>query len=249
MEENIMFDLEKAVEKLSHAIKIKTISYPDYEKMDFKLFDEFLVFLEDSYPNINRVCKKDLVNEYCPVYQWESETRGNKPILLIGHYDVVPADESKESPWEEEAFSGLVKDGFIWGRGTLDDKNQVIAVMEAIEYMINNNYKFDRDIYMAFGFDEEVGGTRGAGKAVEFFKEKNIEFECVIDEGGTIITDMLDGLTAPLALIGTAEKGATNIKISVKGKDGHSSMPPRNTAVGTLAKLITNVEKNPMPAR
>lgn len=244
-----MFDLENAVEKLSNAIKIKTISYPDYEKMDFEIFDEFLMFLEDSYPNINRVCKKDLVNEYCPVYHWESETKDNKPILLIGHYDVVPADESEESDWEEEPFSGLVKDGFIWGRGTLDDKNQVIAVMEAIEYMISNDYKLNRDIYMAFGFDEEVGGKRGAEKAVEYFKEKNIEFECVIDEGGSIITDMLEGLTAPLALIGTAEKGATNIKISVKGKDGHSSMPPRNTSVGTLAKLITNVEKNPMPAR
>lgn len=244
-----MFDLEKAIETLSSAIKIKTISYPDYERMDFKLFDEFLLLLEKSYPNINRVCKKELINGYCPVYLWESETKGNKPILLLGHYDVVPVEESKESDWEEEPFSGLLKDGFIWGRGTLDDKNQVIAVMESIEYMISNGHKLNRDIYMAFGFDEEIGGKRGAEKAVEYFKEKNIRFECAIDEGGSIITDMLDGLTAPLALIGTAEKGSTNIEITVRGQDGHSSMPPKNTAVGTLAKIISSVEKNPMPPR
>ncbi len=247
--DHIMFDIKKAAENLSKAIKIKTISYADYERVDYKLYEEFLAFLDNTYPNINKVCKKEMINDYCPVYIWESESRGNKPILLLGHYDVVPADQSKNSPWEEGPFSGAIKDDFIWGRGTLDDKNQVIAVMEAIEHMIIKGIKLDRDVYMVFGFDEEVGGRQGAEKAAEVFKERNLQFECVIDEGGAIITDMLDGLTAPLALIGTAEKGSNNIKISVSGKDGHSSMPPTNTAVGTLAKLITNVEKNPMPAR
>ena len=190
-----------------------------------------------------------MINEYSPFYLWESETKGNKPILLLGHYDVVPVATDSEKNWKHGPFSGAVADDFIWGRGSLDDKNQVIAVMEAIEHMISEDIKLDRDIFMVFGFDEEVGGIRGAEKAAELFKERNIEFECVLDEGGAIITDMLEGLTAPLALVGTAEKGSNNIRITVKGQDGHSSMPPTNTAVGTLAKLITNVEKNPMPAR
>ncbi|NLC04799.1 MAG: M20/M25/M40 family metallo-hydrolase [Tissierellia bacterium] len=244
-----MFDLENAVENLSQAIQFKTISYADYDRVDYKIYDEFLDFLKNSYPNVHRVCKLEMLNEYCPVYILESETKGKKPILLLGHYDVVPVGKTNEAHWEEEPFSGAVKDGFIWGRGTLDDKNQVIAVMEAIEHTISEDIKFDRDIYMVFGFDEEVGGKRGAEKAAEVFKERNIQFECVLDEGGAIITDMLEGLTAPLALVGTAEKGSNNIRITVKGKDGHSSMPPMNTAVGTLAKLITNVEKTPMPAR
>lgn len=244
-----MFDLENAVENLSQAIQFKTISYADYDRVDYKIYDEFLDFLKNSYPNVHRVCKQEMINEYCPVYILESKTKGKKPILLLGHYDVVPVGKTNEAHWEEEPFSGAVKDGFIWGRGTLDDKNQVIAVMEAIEHMILEGIKFDRDIYMVFGFDEEVGGKRGAEKSAEVFKERNIQFECVLDEGGAIITDMLKGLRAPLALVGTAEKGSNNIKIRVKGKDGHSSMPPINTAVGTLAKLITNVEKTPMPAR
>lgn len=244
-----MFDLENAVGNLSRAIQLKTISYPDYSRVDFKIYDEFLKLLEDSYPSINRVCKKEFINEYSPFYLWESETKGNKPILLLGHYDVVPIAKGSETYWKQEPFSGAIVEGFIWGRGALDDKNQVIAVMEAIEHMISEDIKLDRDIYMIFGFDEEVGGIKGAEKAAELFKERNIEFECVIDEGGAIITDMLAGLTAPLALVGTAEKGSNNIRITVKGQDGHSSMPPNNTAVGTLAKLITNVERNPMPAR
>jgi carboxypeptidase PM20D1 len=243
------FDLDIALKHLSHAIKIKTVSYPDYEKIDFELFDEFLVFLEKSYPNINRVCKKEMINGYCPVYIWESENNDNKPILLLGHYDVVPVEKSSEADWEEEPFSGIIKNEYIWGRGTLDDKHQVIAVMEAVENLIISNYKPKRDIYMVFGFDEEVGGTRGAEEAAKVFKERNIEFECVIDEGGCIITDIMEGLTVPAAIIGVAEKGSTNIKITVAGQGGHSSMPPKSTAVGTIAKIVSNVENNPMPAR
>lgn len=244
-----MFDLQNVIQNLSSAIQLKTISYPDFSKVDLKLYDEFLLLLERSYPNIHRVCKKEMVNDYSPVFIWEGEKKDNKPILLLGHYDVVPAGKIDESNWEVEPFSGVIKEDFIWGRGALDDKNQVIAVMEAIEHMISDDVRLNRDIYMAFGFDEEVGGKRGAEKVAEVFKERNIEFECVIDEGGAIITDMLEGLTAPLALVGTAEKGSNNIRITVKGQDGHSSMPPTNTAVGTLAKLIANVEKNPMSAR
>ncbi|MEA4963323.1 M20/M25/M40 family metallo-hydrolase [Lutispora sp.] len=243
------FNLDRAVQHLADSIKIKTVSYPDYEKMDFKLFDEFLLFLEKTYPNINRVCKKELVSGYCPVYIWESQSNNNKPILLLGHYDVVPVEKDSEADWEEAPFSGTVKDDYIWGRGSLDDKNQVIAVMEAIEHLMSNDYTPDRDIYMVFGFDEEIGGMRGAEEAAKAFKERNIEFECVIDEGGCIITDMIEGLTVPAAIIGIAEKGSTNIKITVEGQGGHSSMPDRNTTIGTIAKIISNVENNPMPAR
>lgn len=243
------FDLNSAVQHLADSIKIKTISYPDHEKMDFKLFDEFLLFLENTYPNIKKACKKELVNGYCPIYIWESQGNSNKPVLLLGHYDVVPIEKDSEADWEEAPFSGTIKDDHIWGRGSLDDKNQVIAVMEAVEHLISNGFKPERDIYMVFGFDEEIGGMRGAEEAARIFRERNIEFECVIDEGGCIITDMLEGLTVPAAIIGIAEKGSTNIKITVEDKGGHSSMPPGSTAIGTIARIISNVENNPMPAR
>jgi len=241
------FNIDQAVKHLSQAIQINTVSYPDYNAIDFARFDEFLHFLETAYPTVNQVCQREIINGYCPFYLWKSETgQGKKPILLIGHYDVVPVEAENE--WEEPPFSGTVKDNFIWGRGALDNKQQVISVMEAAEYLINSGFQPDRDIYLVFGFDEEVGGERGAAPAARYFKEQGIEFECVIDEGGCIANGIMEGLVVPAALVGIAEKSWANIKITVSGQGGHSSMPPQHTAIGKLAQMIANVENNPMPA-
>lgn len=240
-------DLSLAVQHLSEAIQFKTISYPDYETTDFKVYKDFLDWLGNSYPAIERVCRKEMASEYCPVYIWEGRgDAANKPILLLGHYDVVPVDETA---WEEPPFAGTIKDDFVWGRGALDDKHQVIAVMEVVEFLINSGVTPDRDIYMAFGFDEEINGRRGAEKIAEVFATRGLQFECVIDEGGCIVTDMMPGLDVPAALIGVAEKASSNIMISVAGQGGHSSMPPQHTAIGLLAQIIANVENHPMPPR
>ncbi len=217
--------------------------------MDFDLFGNFLDFLEKSYPHIHEKCNKDIVSGYSPVFHWKGKNGDLKPILLIGHYDVVPVEKSTLKDWEVEPFEGLIKDGYIWGRGTLDNKNQVISVMEAIDHLIATTYIPNRDIYFAFGYDEEIGGARGAKKISEYFKAKGIEFECVLDEGGAIIQGMMEGLKKPAALIGVAEKGSTNIRISVKGQGGHSSMPPSSTAIASLAEIVDNVNKNPMNSR
>lgn len=244
------FDINTAVEHLAAAIRIKTVSYPDYEMTDFAEYERFLSFLVESYPAVHRVCKKEMVNTYSPMFIWEgSDNQGKKPLLLIGHYDVVPAGDETESGWLEPPFSGTIKDDYIWGRGALDNKHQVIAVMETVEYLINSGFQPKRDIYIAFGFDEEVGGKRGAEEVAALFKERNITFECVIDEGGCIVTDVMEGLEKPAALVGIAEKAWANFKITVNGQGGHSSVPPANTAIGVLAKIIANIENHPMPAR
>ncbi|MGD9569113.1 MAG: M20/M25/M40 family metallo-hydrolase [Sedimentibacter sp.] len=243
------YNLDNAVKHLSDAIKIKTVSNVDYEKVEWNAFDEFLVFLENAYPNVHKTCRREIVNKYSPVYLWEGRNKNIKPILLLGHYDVVPVEQSSEALWNEPPFSGIIKDDSIWGRGTLDDKNQVIAIMESVEYLIINDFKPERDVYIAFGFDEEVGGYRGAKKISELFQERNLQFDFVIDEGGCVINDMIDGLNCAIAIIGIAEKGSTNIKITVEGKSGHSSMPPKDTSVAMLAKIISNTEKNQMPTK
>ncbi len=246
---NTNFNLENAIKHLSKAIQFETISYQDYDKMNFELFKDFLQFLEESYPNIHSTCKRDIVNKYSPVYHWKGKDSNLKPLLLIAHYDVVPVEKATIKEWEVDPFGGIIKDGYIWGRGALDNKNQLISVMEAIEYLIEIGFISNRDIYVAFGFDEEIGGNRGARKISEYFEEKGVRFESVIDEGGAIIEDMMEGLDKPAALIGVAEKGTTNIRISVAGQGGHSSMPPSNTAIETLAKVINNINNNPLPAR
>ncbi|MEA1960537.1 MAG: M20 family peptidase [Bacillota bacterium] len=249
LKEDKTFDLNQAANHLAAAIRFKTVSYPDSEMTDFTEYEKFLVFLTETYPEVHRICKKEMVNTYSPIFIWEGSDKGKKPLLLIGHYDVVPAGSESSEEWQEPPFSGTIKDDYIWGRGAIDDKHQVISIMEAVEYLIESGFQPKRDIYIAFGFDEEVGGKMGAEKLAALFKERHLEFECVIDEGGCITTDMMEGLDTSAALIGIAEKAWANFKITVTGQGGHSSIPPTNTAVGVLAQIIANIENHPMPAR
>lgn len=242
------FDLDRAAGHLAEAVRFKTVSYPDSGMTDFTQYEDFLQFLDRTYPAIHQVCQKNLVNNYSPVFRWAGKSDKARPILLLGHYDVVPALEG-EGGWQQPPFAGVIKEDHIWGRGAIDNKGQVIAMLEAVEFLIASGFQPERDIYIALGFDEEVGGSLGAVKIAAYFNENDIEFEFVLDEGGCIVTDIMMGLTAPAALIGIAEKATANFKISVKGQGGHSSMPPVNTAIGTLAKIIANLESHPMPAR
>jgi carboxypeptidase PM20D1 len=145
-------------------------------------------------------------------------------------------------------FSGDVRDGYIWGRGTLDDKVSAFGILEAVEMLLQAGYQPNRSIYIAFGHDEEVGGTNGAKEIAQFFKDQGITFEFVVDEGSIILNNALKGLQPPLAMIGIAEKGYTTVTLTAQGEGGHSSMPPPHTAIGILSKAICRLEDNPMPA-
>ncbi|NLY21060.1 MAG: M20/M25/M40 family metallo-hydrolase, partial [Tissierellia bacterium] len=240
------YSVEKATDSLSEAIKISTVSYSDTSKVDYDKYEEFLEFLDSRYENIANTCEKTIVNEYAPVYLWSGESQ-DLPILLIAHYDVVPIDNPDN--WKYGPFSGYIIDGEIWGRGAIDDKHSVIGLMEAVDYLISTGRKPKRDIYLAFGFDEETGGSEGATKVAEYFSNQGIRFECILDEGGMISDGVLDGIDDLIALVGLAEKSTNHIKITTTGKGGHGSMPPKNTAIGKLAKIISRVEDNPMPAK
>jgi ABC-type Fe3+/spermidine/putrescine transport system ATPase subunit len=162
---------------------------PPFKRQLNTVFQKYALF---PHLNVHKVCKREIVNKYAPVYKWEGKNNNYKPVLFLGHYDVVPADKSSETLWKEDPFSGIIKDGCIWGRGTLDDKNQVIAIMEAAEHLISNGFIPERDIYFAFGFDEEVGGQKGAKKISELFQERKLQFDFVIDEGGCVIKDVIE---------------------------------------------------------
>lgn len=234
---------------LGEAIRIRTISNQDYSSTDFNQYEKFLSFLRKTYPKVHEVCQMDRVNQYSVIYRWKSDAPEGKPILLTAHYDVVPAELSGMNSWELGPFSGEIKEGFVYGRGALDDKNQIISIMEAMEDKIRQGFKPRRDIYIALGFDEEVGGEKGAKAIASIFKEENIQFEFVLDEGGAVIDGIVEGLELPIGLIGVAEKGSSNIRIVTSGDGGHSSMPTNNSAIGKLGEIIRNIEKNPMPAK
>ncbi|GHU08236.1 peptidase M20 [Spirochaetia bacterium] len=238
--------MSDAIERLSRAIQIPTVSASNYEATDFAPFDAFLAFLEDAFPLFHSTCETERINIYARLYRWRGKDPSRKPVLFTAHYDVVPAGNED---WTHPPFSGLVADGRVWGRGTLDIKSQLTAHIEAAEALMREGFKPEGDIYFAYGHDEEVGGRQGAEKIVALLTERGIKLGGLLDEGGMVVTGALSGVKSPVALIGVAEKASVHYEITVQGSGGHSSMPPATTALGQVAEIIRRIEKNPLPAR
>jgi carboxypeptidase PM20D1 len=158
-------------------------------------------------------------------------------------------EKGTEGEWKYPGYSGEIAEGKVWGRGTLDIKGQLMAQIEAAESLMAKNFVPERDFFFIYGQDEEIGGRNGATKVAEWLESEKIEPEGVLDEGGMVVEGVLKGVTAPLALIGVAEKGFCNYEMTVSGEGGHSSMPPAHSALGYAARLAAEVEKNPYPAK
>ena len=166
----------------------------------------------------------------------------------MAHQDVVPVGQESEKNWAYLPFSGEISEGYIWGRGALDMKSSLMGLLEAIETLLENNFEPKRTIFLAFGHDEESGGINGAKKIAELLESRNIQFEYVLDEGGLIVKNIIPGVSDPVALIGITEKGYVSLELTVKTDGGHSSMPPKHTAVGILSKAIVKLEESPFPS-
>lgn len=235
-------DVREVANKLAKAVQIPTISYIDLSKVDWSQFRKYHQVIEEMFPLVHQKLHKETINEYSLLYHWKGKSTDKKPILITAHMDVVPVSDWAEQEWKYPPFSGEIINGYVWGRGTLDTKITMIAALEAAELLLKENFMPDRDIYFAFGHDEETRGEEGALKIMETLKMRSIEFEFLIDEGGCVVENIISDIQRPLALVGIAEKGYANINIKVSDNGGHASMPPKHTALGTLAKVIMNME-------
>lgn len=244
----IVLNDDAAIKRFSGAIQFKTISHDDRSNFDGKVFLEFHQYLENSFSLVSQKMQKEVINEYSIVLKLEGSNSDLMPVLFMGHMDVVPIDELTKDEWLHPPFSGALVDGQVWGRGTLDDKVSVLSLLEAMESFLAAGKQPERSIYFSFGHDEEVGGVDGALKVAEYFQEKGIKFEFVVDEGGAVTNGMLPGFKQPVAIIGIAEKGYVNLKITANSEGGHSSQPPEQTAVGILSQAIVTLEANQFPA-
>jgi len=236
-----------AVKHLQSAIRVRTISYDDPAKFDSAAFLTFRRFLEEAYPTVHAKLNREIINGYSMIFSWPGKNSALKPIILMAHQDVVPIEEASKSKWTVDPFSGEAKTGYIWGRGSIDDKINLISMLEAVEKLLKKNYQPARTIYLAFGHDEEIGGSGAKAMAVRF-KQLGVEAELVLDEGGIITRDKVPGMTKPVALIGTAEKGYLSIELSVEKNGGHSSMPEKETALDILMKAIVKLRDHPFEA-
>ncbi len=247
--ESLDLDKQSIAEHLSGMIKIKTVTSKTMEGLDRQAFLKFHDYLVDTYPLVHKTLEKEVVNEYGLLYAWKGNGQGKKPFLMMAHMDVVPVDERTADKWEHEAFSGDIADGYVWGRGTIDMKGQLAAIMESTEYLLAQGFTPDRDIYIAFGFDEEAMGALGAQNIAERLEQKGVRLDFVLDEGGLFMDGAEMGINAMVAVIGICEKGYADIKLTAESAGGHASRPPRQTAVGVLAKAIVALEKRQMKPR
>ncbi|PKM74434.1 MAG: peptidase M20 [Firmicutes bacterium HGW-Firmicutes-16] len=237
--------------KLADAVRIPTISYIEAGKMDDEAFREFHKLLEKQFPLVHKCCEKTIINKYSLVYclKTKNPRPSEKPILITAHMDVVPVEEGTEGDWIKQPYSGEIADGIVWGRGTLDTKVHLIGALEAMEHLLEKDFSPARDIYLAFGHDEEINGEEGALKIAEYFENEGLEFDFVLDEGGCAVTNVLEGIEKPIAMVGVGEKGFANIRLSVTMDGGHASMPAPHTSLGTLAKALCLLEEHPFKPR
>lgn len=241
-------DDARAAERLAGAIRYATISYQPPQPVDTAAFLALHDYLAEAYPLVHATLARETVNGLSLLYTWEGTDPAQDPVVLMGHTDVVPVIPGTEGDWTHPAYDGVVRDGFVWGRGAVDDKSSVVAILEAVEALLAEGYRPPRTFYLAFGHDEEIGGPRGAAALADTIARRSPELAFVVDEGGAIVRGMLPGVEGPAAIVGVAEKGFLSVRLRISGQGGHSSVPPATTNVGILAEAIRRLEENPFPA-
>ena len=242
-EETFDFDKEAAVDSLARLVRCRTISYNDKTLEDEAEFVKLIALLPELYPNVFKVCSFDRLPDRALLLRWPGKTAGD-PVVLMAHYDVVPVNEEN---WEKPPFAGILEDGVLWGRGTLDTKVTFNGVFSAADYLIGKSFRPERDIYFAFSGGEEVNG-KGAPNIVQYFIDNGIQPALVVDEGGAVVENVFPGVKKPCGVIGIAEKGMMNVRYRAVSNGGHASAPKPHTPVGVLAAACKRVEDHPFKA-
>jgi carboxypeptidase PM20D1 len=238
-----------AAERLAGAIRFPTIAHPDPDSLDAAPFLALHDYLERSFPRVHATLGRERVNGLTLLFSWAGSDPSLRPILLMGHLDVVPVEEGTEADWQQPPFGGRIVGGAVWGRGAIDNKPSVLGTLEAVEMLLAEGFRPARTILLAYGHDEEVGGRRGAAAVAALLRERGVEPEMVLDEGGVVGEGLMPGVVAPTALVGIAEKGYLSVELSTRSEGGHSSMPPSRTAIGVLGGAVARLEGRPLPAR
>ncbi len=233
-----------AIESLQQMIRCKTVSYDDESLIDFAEFEKFKQLLKQRYPALHKACTLEEIEQTGLLYRWQGRS-DREPSVLMAHYDVVPVNEEQ---WDRPAFDGLIEDGMLWGRGTLDTKGTLCGVMESCEQLIREGFVPENDVYIAFSGNEETSG-RTATAMVGVLEARGVRPQLVVDEGGAVVEGVFPGVKEKCALIGIAEKGLMNLEFKINSTGGHASAPPPHGPVGKLSQAVVDVENHPFKAR
>ncbi|MFW5738038.1 MAG: M20/M25/M40 family metallo-hydrolase, partial [Spirochaetota bacterium] len=242
-------DVHASVERFARALRFPTVSARLHEEATRSAYTGFLDFIAGSYPHLFAAADVERDEPYRLVIELPGANPALDPLLLLAHYDVVDVEEGTEADWTHPPFAGTVDKEFIWGRGALDDKNSLVAALEASERVMVSGRRLERGLVLAFGGDEELMGTNGAAVTATRMREAGRRFHFALDEGAVVAVGMLSSPSKPIALVGIAEKGQLNVAISAETTGGHAAMPPARTALGKTAAAVARAERRPFPRR
>ena len=236
----VEFDKDAAVTALQKLVQCKTISYNDHSLEDKAEFRKLIDMLPQLYPAVFTTCHVQELPDWGLLLRWDGKAH-DAPSVMMAHFDVVPVVEEM---WEKPPFAGILEDGVLWGRGTLDTKVTMNGALSAANALITQGFQPEQDIYFAFSGGEEVNGL-GAVNIVKYFQENGITPALVVDEGGGVVENVFPGVKQPCAMIGIAEKGLMNVRYTVHSGGGHASAPLPKSPVTDLAKACRKVVDNP----
>ncbi|MDQ4111871.1 MAG: M20/M25/M40 family metallo-hydrolase, partial [Actinomycetota bacterium] len=196
-----------AVAALQAALRASTVN--DGSGAEAKAFAQLHEALREHFPLLHSTLDLAPVGEHGLLFRWRGAS-AEKPVVLMAHQDVVPI----AGEWTHDPFGGQIVDGVIHGRGTLDDKGQLVAICAAVEGLLADGFEPAYDVWLSFGSDEETTGA-AARAAVQELRNQGVEPWFVLDEGGAVAFDAFPGVAAPIGVVGVAEKGTTDVRLRV----------------------------------
>jgi carboxypeptidase PM20D1 len=242
----ILVDSNFVAQHLAQAIRFQTVSYGDGVKEDekTKALEAMHAWMETTYPYFHEAAGPEKFGESL-LFTWIGKNPNLPPVMLMAHLDVVPVVPGTEKDWMHAPFSGDIADGFVWGRGTLDDKGQLITILEAANRLAMTGFQPERTIMFALGQDEEVGGNKGNAAIAKALTSRGTHFAWVLDEGSSIMNEPYPGVRKPVAFVSNAEKGYLSLELTAHGEGGHAARPSRDLALPRLSSAVLNVVSHP----
>lgn len=225
-------------------IQIPTVS-AEIDERGVEPFEAFVTLLEELYPRVHADLQRESITDLGLLFHWRGADSALDPVVLMAHFDVVPVDAS--DAWTYPPFDGRIADGFVYGRGALDDKGPLLVVLEAVEALLADDFVPARDVYLSFGGNEETFGE-AAHTIAQTFRQRGITPWLVLDEGGAVVDAPLPFVRGQAAMVGVGEKGPMTVRLSARGDGGHASAPPTLTAVARIARAIARLTPGTFPA-
>ncbi len=240
---------EEATERFAASLRIRTVSRAERPRVDAAQFRALHDHLQKSFPRVHAALSREIVAGHSLLYTWPGTQPQLPGVLLLAHQDVVPVEAATQSRWTHPPFSGARADGYVWGRGAMDDKASLLAQLEAVEWLLADGFRPKRTVLLAFGHDEEVGGRDGAGAMASLLASRGWRFEFSLDEGLPITRGIVPGADGDIAGVAVGERGVINVELVSEAEGGHGGISPRQTAAGIVAGAVAKLEANPLPAR